>query len=191
MTKFLHKAQQGFTLIELIVSVAIFAIVMTAVAAAYLNLINIDRQTRGTNDLVNNLSFGLDSMSRGIRTGTQYECAANPVAPNCATIPSSTFSYVNSSGQQVTYLLGTGANVGQIGECTGIIGSTCSVATATYFTDPRIKVTSLAFYVSGVGAGDTLQPRVTFTIHGTLSTGPTSTVTFTTQTTATERGIDI
>ena len=189
MTKPPRKEQRGFTLIELIVSVAIFAIVMTAVAAAYLNLINIDRQTRGTNDLVNNLSFGLDSMSRAIRTGTQYQCGGYG-GTNCALSPSSTFTFMDSEtpSHQITYLL----SGGQIGECNTLTtGPGCSAATATFFTDSRITVTSLEFYVSGVGTGDTSQPRVTFTIHGTLSTGPMSTVTFTTQTTATERGIDI
>jgi prepilin-type N-terminal cleavage/methylation domain-containing protein len=177
---------RGFTLIEMIVSVAIFAIVMTAVSASYLNLINIDRETRATNDIVNNLSFGLDSMSRAIRTGTNYQCGGYG-GGNCATSPSSTFTFINSDGLQVTYLL----NNGEIGECTGSIGSGCSTAAATYFTDPRIDITTLSFYVSGVGVGDTLQPRVTLVIHGKLATIESNSIPFTIQTTATERGIDI
>ncbi|MDR3547762.1 MAG: type II secretion system protein [Candidatus Pacebacteria bacterium] len=174
--------QRGFTLIEMIVSVAIFAIVMTAVAAAYLNLINIDRQTRGTNDVVNNLSFALDSMSRAIRTGTNYQCGGSG-GSNCPS-GSSEFTFINSSGQTVTYLLSNG----EVGEC---IGTLCTPSSATYFTDPRIKISSLTFYVTGVGTGDVLQPRVTFVIHGTLTTSTSNAVAFTIQTTATERGIDI
>jgi prepilin-type N-terminal cleavage/methylation domain-containing protein len=185
MTAPRHKAR-GFTLIEMIVSVAVFAIVMVAVAGAYLNLINIDRETRGMNDLVNNLSFSLDSMGRAIRTGTHYQCGG-PGGGNCASTPSSEFTFVNSSGQTVTYLLNTTTH--EIGACVNT--SLCTVSSATYITDPRINVTSLAFYVKGSGSGDTLQPIVTFVMHGTLSTGPANSVAFTIQTTATERGIDI
>lgn len=177
------NSARGFTLIEMIVSVALFAIVVTAVAGAYINLINIDREARGTNDIVNNLSFALDSMSRAIRTGTNYQCGG-PGGTNCSSTPSSEFTFVNSDGQTVTYLL----SGGEIGQC---IGALCTPATATYFTDPRIIVTSLSFYVSGVGTSDALQPRVTFLIHATLKTSSADNVVFTIQTTATERGIDI
>jgi prepilin-type N-terminal cleavage/methylation domain-containing protein len=179
-------SKRGFTLIEMIVSLGIFAFVVTVVAGAYLNLVNIDRETRGTNNLVNNLSFAVDSMSRDIRTGTNYQCGGYGGA-NCAVSPSSTFTFVDSSGNQVTYLL----NNGEIGECTGTVGSGCTASSATYFTDPGITVSSLAFYVSGVGTTDTQQPIVTFSINGTISASPTDTVSFTTETTATERGIDI
>jgi len=183
----MKTSTRGFTLIEMIVSLAIFAFVVTAVAAAYLNIINIDRESRGLDDLVNSLSFSLDSMSRDIRTGTNYQCGGYG-GTNCAVTPSSKFTFLDSTGtNQVTYLL----YKGQIGECSGAAGSPCTPATATYFTDPNIDVETLAFYVNGVGLGDGVQPTVTFTIHGTLSTGPTNTVSFTTQTTATERGIDI
>ena len=176
------RLPRGFTLIEMIVSVAIFAIVMVAVSGAYLNLINIDRQTRGTNDVVNNLSFALDSMSRSIRTGTNY-CSAS--TPGCF---SSQFSYIDSNNCIITYALAGGSVV----ESTKPgVGGTCSITSNIALTDPRVTVTNLAFYVSGQTVGDPLQPVVTFTIHGTLATSPTTSVAFTIQTTATERGIDI
>jgi prepilin-type N-terminal cleavage/methylation domain-containing protein len=179
-----NPSSRGFTLIELLISVAIFAIVMVSVSAAYLNLVNLDKQARATDDLTNNLSFAMDSMARAIRTGTQYQCGG-PGGSNCTT-PSSEFTFVNSSGVTVTYILNTTTH--QIGECTG---ATCSTAAASYITDPRISIDSLQFYVTGATRGDQFQPIVVFTIHGTLQTGSNHVTTFVLQTSSTERGIDI
>jgi prepilin-type N-terminal cleavage/methylation domain-containing protein len=179
--------KRGFTLIEMLISVALFAIVMVSVSAAYLNLVNLDKQARATNDVVSNLSFALDSISRGIRTGSRFQCGG-PGGGNCPlNTPSSEFTFYTSDGVETTYLLNTSTH--QIGQCTG---SVCNPSIATYFTDPRITVSTLSFYVTGVGTGDNLQPQVVFTIRGTIPSAlKGNTTPFTIQTTATERGIDI
>ena len=76
---FLHKKTQtesrGFTLLEMMVSVAVFSVVMVIVAAAYLNLLSLDREARATSDAADSLSFVVDTISaRTIRTGTTYQC---------------------------------------------------------------------------------------------------------------------
>lgn len=183
-----HDSARGFTLIEMLVSVALFSVVMTIVAAAYMNLINLDRQTRATNDIVNNLSFAVDTMARSIRTGTVYFCGSGDANGNCPTIPGTSISFTNDQAQGITYLLNTTTH--QIGECA--FSSGCNTSNATYFTDPRISITTLSFYVSGNGHGDGLQPQVVVVIHGTLTIDPSHPpVSFSIQTSATQRGIDI
>jgi prepilin-type N-terminal cleavage/methylation domain-containing protein len=66
--------QQGFTLIEMIVSVAIFSIVATITVGALLILISTNQQLQTEQNIMTNLSFALDSMTREIRTGTNYYC---------------------------------------------------------------------------------------------------------------------
>lgn len=180
--------KRGFTLIEMLVSVALFSVVMTIVAAAYINLINLDRQTRATNDIVNNLNFAVDTMARSIRTGTGYACGS-PVDGygNCPLTPGAAFSFTNDQGQPIYYILNSSTH--RIGECTSLV---CGVGTATYFTDPRISITNLSFYVQGNGKGDGLQPQVIIIIRGTLAVDPShAPVSFNIETSATQRGIDI
>jgi prepilin-type N-terminal cleavage/methylation domain-containing protein len=181
---------RAFTLIEMMVSVALFSIVMTIVAAAYLNLLNLERQTRATNDIVNNLTFAVDTISRSIRTGTNYQCPAG--STNCS-LGSNSFTFVNDAGVTVTYLLDTGSQ--RIGECVPG-GVACTTANATYFTDPRIKIDTLSFVVTGVGGfvatGDRAQPQVLIVIHGTIpidSVHPA--VDFSVESSATQRTIDL
>lgn len=69
-------SQHGFTLIEMIVSLAVFSIVITVSVGALLVLVATNEQLQGEQSVMTNLSFALDSMTREIRTGTSYYCGS-------------------------------------------------------------------------------------------------------------------
>lgn len=71
-----HSQHKGFTIIEMIVSLAVFAFVITIAIGALLMLVNTNNQLQGEQSVMTNLSFALDSMTREIRTGTFYYCDA-------------------------------------------------------------------------------------------------------------------
>ncbi|MDB5244413.1 MAG: seg [Parcubacteria group bacterium] len=178
------KSRNGFTLVELIVSVGLFAVVMTLAAGAYLLMISISQQTQGTTTAVNNLSFALESMVRGIRTGTGYSCSASQLSVDC-TAGGSSFSYRDASGATITYQL-AGPN-----------GKQYIAKNASLFpiTDPSlINITSLGFFVVGTSpasGGNYDQPYVTIVVSGTVSIGKGKTQSFTMQTGAVMRGTDL
>jgi prepilin-type N-terminal cleavage/methylation domain-containing protein len=68
--------KQGFTLVEMIVSLAIFSIVVTVSVGALLVLVGTNQQLQGEQSVMTNLSFALDSMTREIRTGGGYYCVS-------------------------------------------------------------------------------------------------------------------
>ncbi len=68
--------QTGFTLIEMIVSLAVFSVVITISIGALLMLIATNQKLQAEQSVLTNLSFALDSMTREIRTGTQYLCVS-------------------------------------------------------------------------------------------------------------------
>ncbi len=183
---------QGFTLIEMIVSVGLFSIVIVIVGTAYLNLVNLDARTRATSDAINNLSFAMDTISRSLRTGTQYECGGHGNGPNCWPDPSNKISFINDQNQYVTYFLDTSVN--QIKECVSAVpNSSCSAGVNDFaVSDPRLNVNVFNFYVRGVGINDGIQPEVILVIRGTVALqGNQQPVSFTLQTTASQRGIDL
>lgn len=67
-------SQTGFTLIEMIVSLAVFLVVITISVGALLMLIGTNEQLQAEQSVMTNLSFALDSMTREIRTGSHYYC---------------------------------------------------------------------------------------------------------------------
>lgn len=167
------KNNRGYTLVELIIAVGLFAFIMMLSSGAYLVMIGINRQVQGIATGIDNLAFALETMTRTIRTGTSYSCSGGGDCDNGG----SNFSVVDSSGDTVSYAL-SGGVITQNGVA---------------LTDPSVTVSSLMFYASGTGkpTSDYLQPRVTTIVSGTVSSGPGKTEPFTVETGATMRGSDI
>ena len=190
------QSQKGFTLLELIVSVALFTIVVTIVMGAYLAIIDLDRRARATNDLVANFNFVVDGMSRSLRTGMHYGCQGGT---NCTT-GGTYISFVDESCRPVTYIRRSDNTVAQ---CVGTANASncsatrpsfpsCTDSNSTPLTDPRVQVQNMTFFTQGVGTSDTLQPRVIFTLTGVITPDPRSTpITFTLEGAATQRLIEI
>lgn len=177
------KSARGYTLLELIVSVGIFSVIMLIVTSAYLTLVDLDRRARATSDVMTNLSFVVESMSREIRMGTNYRC--NTTGTNCVNggtsfrfsdsrLPSRTITYTHSGNQVFVTVDGT----------------------TSALTDPRIAVNALTFYVRGVGTslGDGtayVPPQVTFVMQGTVEPEPGEVVEFSLQGSATQRYLEL
>lgn len=169
----LPAGRRGFTLIEVVVSVGLFALIMTLASGAYLVMIHANRQAQSITTGINNLAFALETMMRTIRTSTNYSCDGGTDCPN----GEDNFSVKNSSGATITYALSDGV----------------ITQNAVALTDPSVTVSSLTFHVSGTGPvqSDREQPRVTISILGTIVSGPGRTEPFAIETGATMRGTDL
>lgn len=73
MQRSFHK-KAGFTLIEMIVSLGVFAVVVTITVGAILVLISTNQRLQAEQSVMTNLSFALDTMTREMRTGFNYYC---------------------------------------------------------------------------------------------------------------------
>ena len=184
------KNYRGFTLIELIVSIGLFALIMTLAAGAYLIIIGVNRVAQASATGINSLSFTLDDMTRSIRTGTSYNCSSES-GGDCI-YGGDTFYFTDASGNLVSYTVSNSATL-----C-GAPNTRCIVKTvngvSATLTDPSVDITTLSFYVTGTGtaaASDYTQPHVTFIIAGTVSTGPGKTKDFNIEAGASMRGIDL
>lgn len=61
--------QAGFTLIELMVSVSIFAIVMMMALGTMLTILDSNRKARTLTEVMNNVNFALENITRSMKTG--------------------------------------------------------------------------------------------------------------------------
>ena len=103
--------QRGFTLIEIIVSLGVFAIVAVVAVAALLKIVSANKKAQSIQAAMTNLNFALESMSRELRVGAKYHCgmdyalysdsAASFVPQSCSiTSPSSDQAIIFRSSEQ-------------------------------------------------------------------------------------------
>ena len=69
-----QSCRRGFTLVEMIVSLAIFTIVAVVALTALIKIIDANNKAQTIQSAVTSLSFSLDAMSREIRSGSNIQC---------------------------------------------------------------------------------------------------------------------
>ncbi len=189
--------KRGFTLVELLVSVAIFSVVMTMALGALLALSVADRKAQTMKSAIDNLTFSLDSMTRAMRTGSNYHCGIGgaPTTPqDCNATGANYITFTQAGGSQVYYQLDT-ANAATCGQTTGSVGciERSSDGVTWYpITSPDIIIqnTGFLFHVVGAPVGDSLQPKVLVTVSGLVQVSSTQTNTFRMQSSVTQRIYD-
>ncbi len=86
--------KKGSTLVELLVSIALFLVVVTIVVGGFTRGLKTNRQLLATIAVNSNVSFMIEKMSREMRTGRGFQ-VINP----------GEISFTNSQGEDVTYKL--------------------------------------------------------------------------------------
>lgn len=179
----------AFTLVEVLVSVSIFAIVMLVATGAVFTIVESNKKTHTLKSVMTNLNFALESMARDMRVGFSYRC--NGVG-DC-TSGGTTFIYkanrdVDGDGfynagdgnDQIEYTTSSGRIMKRIYS---------NGQSAVPVTASEIYIESMKFYLFGSGASDGQQPKVLITIDGYAGIGQTRSD-FNIQTTVSQRAID-
>ena len=174
----------GFTLIEMIVSIAIFSFVMLATTAVLLSVVDADHKAQGLKTTINNLSLTLESMTRNLRTGTNYALSGQVNNAVCPSPGGTAISFLEQDGTPVTYALGSNAiNISTNGN--GLAKMTAD----------EITINNLCFYVAGTGVNQ--QPKIFVvtagyvTITTTAGAKAKTTSSFSIQTLVSQRSLNV
>jgi prepilin-type N-terminal cleavage/methylation domain-containing protein len=166
--------QKGFTLVEMIVAIFVFSVVMVISTGALVSIIGANRKAQSVKSVMNNVAFSLDSMTRALRVGTNYDCGVS----SCASGGSESLTFTDVDGRDVQYRFNESSN--QIER--DIDGAGFQALTA-----PEVTVDRLMFYVDGVESDG--QPRVLIVVGGRAGVGKSETV-FNIQTLVSQRSLD-
>lgn len=166
--------QKGFTLVEMIVAIFVFSVVMVVSTGALVSIIGANRKAQSVKSVMNNVAFSLDSMTRALRVGTDYDCGVS----SCASEGSESLTFTDVDGREVQYRFNESSN--QIER--DIDGAGFQALTA-----PEVTVDRLMFYVDGVESDG--QPRVLIVVGGRAGVGKSETV-FNIQTLVSQRSLD-
>lgn len=168
----------GFTLVELLISLALLSTVLIVGFGLLMNINIAVRTTQSQRRVMDNLSFALEQMSRSITYGSKFSCIGAMIGDNCGMadmtkgVDNLTFEtdYLGSP-KKIVYSRKT-TTVGSVTR--GYIARSIDSGPDLAITDQKIDIQELYFYVYhglpyGSGTGQDLeQPRVTVTIKGVI-----------------------
>lgn len=188
MRKNITKKNNGFTLIELMVSISIFSIIMLTAIGSFLVTVNVAKKARALRFAMDNVNFATESMTRSLRMGKDYYCEENsgPVyldsnlgTKDCsggtfiAFIPQKSNSYVAYKQKEESSGFWTLERCNSTGVCIPIVS-------------PDVNVKKLNFIVKGSNPNDKIQPSVRIIMQGDVMVNGHP-VSFTLQTMASQR----
>lgn len=186
-----NKKQKGFTLIEMMVSVALFSIVMTAALGAIITLTDSNKKARSLMSVMTNLNFAVDSVVRSFKVG-DIGGISSPVTgtggetQSCLTTNEIDYATANAEGstnefikRQVVYCFEPG-NASTGGKLTKQVAG----GSTTPITSPDVNIKYLEFDVSSG------QPRLTINMSGTVKVSPKISSDFSIQTTVSQRKLN-
>lgn len=169
---------RGFTLIEMLMSVAVFTVVALIAAGALLAIADANRKAQAFKSVVNNVNFALESVARNLRTGSSYS-STGFARGNCLSGYTSGISFTSQEGVTVTYYLNGTQIVRTVngGKPIGV-------------TAPEVTVNRFCFLIEGTDAGDDIQPHALMLVGGVMRAGTKLESRFDIQTFITQRLLD-
>ncbi len=194
-----NRLQSGFTLIEMLVSLALFTIVGTISVGVLLVLVNGNGRVVNEQVVTNSLTYALDSMSREIRTGSEYYCATANTARGITSatlvqdcVTGNTGLSFREAGKSITGG-NTNSRISYYFQ-NGMLYRRVGLGTEESLLNNDVVVNDVQFFVSGAepltqNNTNKVQPTVTIVVTGAAASDPSRT--FTVQTTITQRPLDI
>ncbi|HRU35778.1 MAG TPA: prepilin-type N-terminal cleavage/methylation domain-containing protein [Candidatus Paceibacterota bacterium] len=141
MKKMGIQKSQGFTIVEMLVSTAIFLIVLTITTSLFLVNVRTQRYLLASVNASENISYAIEVMGREIRTGKNFSSSNNSL------------SFLNTKNETVKYSLINDRVKREVG------------GQSEFLTSENIEVTNLNFRVLGNSPDDSLQTRVTILLE--------------------------
>lgn len=182
MNSFHRQKNKGFTLVEMLVSIALFAIVLVITLGSIMTIVDVNRKSQSLTIVMNDLNFVLENITRSVKTGEIMEDPVLSVGEIYVR------EDLKNKKRDVLYRFD---NNGKI---------TRSVKEPEeYFwgepvaiTSEQIKIDNFSVQIYGSqNDGDSRQPRVLISMEGTALVGPTISSKFHIQTTVSQRRLEI
>lgn len=184
-----QNEKRGITLIEIMVSTALFSVVMMISIGSIVSINNSNKKAQLSRTVMDNLNFAMENVSRNLRVGINYHCDID-VAPvteprDCSNGADSIyFDGSRAGGQSAQMIYKLNHETHQIER--SIDGGQTFISV----TSPELSIDNLGFFVTGTGAHDGKQPKVVIVIGGSAIFKKGITFNFSIQTMISQRRLD-
>lgn len=182
--------KRGFTLIEMMVSVAIFSIVVMISLGAILTILDANRKARTLTEVMNNLNFSVEMITRSLKTGVEPIVTAGVLEVGAIVLEEDGFKREKTSYK--LSLDGDGER-GYISQCisTYNAGDECSAGDWVAITSEQVDIERFDRFVVGSDTNGGTQPRTQIFIAGTVRINEKISSDFSLQTTVSQRRLNL
>ena len=153
MKIFWKKKEKGFTLVELLVSAAIFSILILSATGIFVKIMNVQKKAFAIQEVQDNISYTMEMISKEIRMMSEIDESTKGQEV-------STLVFKNTKEEDIVYSLIDG----QLMRKEGIEDSQA-------ITSSNVTVSDLTFYVNNWDATSGPQPIVTVNMVMEISDG--------------------
>lgn len=186
MANFTHK-NQGFTLMEMLVAVAIFMLMMTVAAGIFTDAVGTQERVLMKQLAMNNTSYALEYMSRAMRMTVKDEDGTCLSTSGCnfenPGAGEQKVKFLNHEEECVSFFLKKDSE----GDGRIMYENPSDFSGSQPFTPDELDIQNLQFKLNGECQNDNQQPTVTIILEAKVAED----ISFTTQTTVTQRNLDV
>lgn len=172
---------KSFTLIEMLVSIAIFSIIITVFSGIFVSASKTQRANLDLNEMLNESNYAMEYMSRAIRM------AQKDVTGSCACLKCN--YKINSSKNEIAFL-----NYDDVCQKFYLQGNQLMESksnSSSPLTSNKFKVTNFKIQEMGWDQNDLIQPRVTLALEIQTTDPSYQPITIKIQTTVSQRNLDV
>ena len=180
----------------MMVSVAIFSIVVMIALGAILTILDANRKARTLTEVMNNLNFSVEMITRSLKTGVEpnYESSNRILHVSAIVLDEAGFQREKTRYRLVTDDTVAGRQRGYIVQCvdTDYDDELCDANQWVPITSDLVDIESFEVLVVGGGVNNDLtQPRTQIVISGTVQVNEKISSSFSLQTSVSQRRLNI
>ncbi len=189
INKKINQNNRGYTLVEMLVSVAIFSIVVLITLGAILTILDANRKARTLTEVMNNLNFTVEMMTRSLKTGVE------PVLNTSNGVLHVDAIILDREGfqrERTSYRLSELNK--RIEQCVSSVGSNNCDSASNWIPITSEAVVVEKFQLMVVHGGttnDNRQPRTLMLIEGSVKVSDDISSAFSLQTTVSQRRLNL
>lgn len=183
-------SKSGFTLVELMVSVAIFSIVLVVAMGAILTILDANRKARTLTEVMYNLNFSIESLTRSIKTGINPGYESNSGKLYVQSIDLENPNLTSFNRERIEYRCAN-CDGGVDPKKRGFIERSVSYGPWYPITSDFLDIDSWAITVTGADTNSLIQPKTQITIDGNVRINNKISSSFVLQTTVSQRKLNL
>ncbi len=187
------KNNRGFTLVEMMVSVAIFSIVVMIALGAILTILDANRKARTLTEVMSNLNFSVEMITRSLKTGVEPNYQEGILSVGAIVLDEEGFKREKTRYKLSVDNSDPDNSIGQIIQCVDkdYTDNNCDADTWVPVTSESVDVDKFEILVVGTDTEGLVQPRTQIIISGTVKVSEKISSSFSLQTSVSQRRLNI